>query len=152
VSCPVCAGGWRRPSPCNRCASERVEFHVHEYYPPPRVEAWLTLPPGVVVRRDLIAAGEMDEPCEEFDRRWMGSTPPENRATTRRFIAEFGEEAAYRWKFPGVPGVLGRVMRDVFSDARSDLARSIERQFYMGSPFQGKTATIPLAKKSSSSA
>jgi hypothetical protein len=114
---------------------------IPEYYPLPRVEAWLTLPPGVVPKRDLIESGEMEEPYE-YESPWLGPTPPENKSVMRRFIAEFGEDAAYAWKFP-VPSLAMRIMRDVFSSER------LEKQFYAESPFMGKLATIPIKARAS---
>ena len=112
---------------------------IREYIPPPRVEAWLNLPPGLVPLRDL--EGVYDE--TEYD--WRPSPAKDDeRDVQRRFIAEFGEDAAYHWGFP-VPSLMGRVMRDVFDGVADDLRRSINRQFLFGA--DGNTAKVPIVKK-----
>lgn len=95
---------------------------IPEYYPPPRTEAWLTLPPGAVVARD--------------DPDWEPRRPDEPRypvvrsEVALRFRNEFGNEAALAWDLePDRFWLMDRTMREVFCGSL------MEKMLYKESPF-----------------
>jgi hypothetical protein len=122
-----------------------THFVVPEYFPPARVETWLTLPPGVAPLRDS-CEGEWCEGCayrfcpgrEPMWENWLGPTPPENKATIKRFIKEFGKLVAHHW---GLACLLNEVMKAEWTSER------MQNMFYAGSPFLdglvGKTRKTP---------
>lgn len=125
-----------------RILADHTYWPVYEYYPPKRVEAWLTLPPGVVPRRDLIESGELEDYEWDIADRpygWLGPEPEENYATVLRFRKEFGNEAAWNWELP-VPASF--TMRKIWGSKR------LQEQFYDETPLPfklgGRIAKIPI--------
>ncbi len=95
---------------------------IPEFYPPARAEAWLTLPPGVVVARDA----DDYEPryCEEP---WY---PTVRSEVARRFRAKFGNQAAFDWDLePEQSWLLSQTLKEVFCSS------GLQKQFYVSNPF-----------------
>jgi len=93
-----------------------------EFYPPKRVEPWLCLPPGLVVKRDL--------PDYEPPARDLGRVPQVRSEVARRFRSKFGNQAALDWLLePERMWLLNKTLQEVWLD---DV---MHRQFFDDSKF-----------------
>jgi len=116
------------------------DWEVPEYHPPPRVEAWLTLPPGVVVARD-----DPDwEPYDRFawSREWIGVRRLDS---DERFVKEFGLKTAVDWGL--VPSPFSWIMKDVFCDSIRDQMHDASRLLWSENEVPTTSFTVPLKKK-----
>ena len=120
---------------------EASPLKVPEYHPSPRVEAWLTLPPGVMVKRD---DPDYERPEVPDPPRYPRPNP--RTRTAMAFVREFGMEAGVKWGLVPVP--FDWIMQDVWSSERMSKLFFQENQFLdkLTNKIEGRVARIPIAK------